>query len=58
VLPERWPSCGGGRLAVLDYLTMKPKGPLRVLSPLAEWWNRHYGFSDPGVDFREGGPGR
>jgi demethylmenaquinone methyltransferase/2-methoxy-6-polyprenyl-1,4-benzoquinol methylase len=43
----------GGRLVVLDFLTMKPKGPLRVLSPLVEWWTRHYGFADPAADFAE-----
>lgn len=41
----------GGRLAVLDFLEMKPKGPLRVLSPLVEWWTNHYGFADVAVDF-------
>lgn len=43
----------GGRLVVLDWLTMKPKGPLRVVSPLVAWWTEHYGFAEPGVDFAE-----
>jgi len=48
----------GGRLVVLDYLTMKPKGPLRVLAPLVEWWTGHYGFADPAADFSEMRPWR
>jgi len=48
----------GGRLAVLDYLTMKPKGPLGVLSPLVEWWTGHYGFADPAADFSKVRPWR
>lgn len=48
----------GGRLAVLDFLTTKPKGPLRVFSPLVEWWTRHYGFADPDADFAEARPWR
>jgi ubiquinone/menaquinone biosynthesis C-methylase UbiE len=43
----------GGRLAVLDFLSMKPKGPLGLLSPLIEWWTRHYGFADPAGDFAQ-----
>jgi demethylmenaquinone methyltransferase/2-methoxy-6-polyprenyl-1,4-benzoquinol methylase len=43
----------GGRLAVLDFATMKPGGPLRLASPLVDWWTRHYGFADPAVDFTE-----
>ncbi len=43
----------GGRAVVLDWLTMKPKGPLRLVSPLVEWWIRHYGFADPAIDFAE-----
>ncbi|KKL88157.1 hypothetical protein LCGC14_1927530 [marine sediment metagenome] len=43
----------GGRLVVLDFVTMKPKGPLRLTSPLVDWWTRHYGFADPAVDFAE-----
>ena len=43
----------GGRLAVLDWSTMKPKGPMRVVSPLVEWWTKHYGFADPAGDFAE-----
>ncbi len=43
----------GGRLVVLDFLTMKPKGPLRLASPLVEWWTKHYGFADPAADFSE-----
>lgn len=46
----------GGRLVVLDFLTVRPKGPLRVFSPLGEWWTRHYGFADPEVDFAEPRP--
>jgi ubiquinone/menaquinone biosynthesis C-methylase UbiE len=46
----------GGRLAVLDFLSMTPRGPLRLLSPLVDWWTRHYGFADPDVDFREERP--
>lgn len=46
----------GARLVVLDFLTMKPKGPLRLLSPLVEWWTRHYGFAEPEVDFAEARP--
>ncbi len=43
----------GGCLVVLDIATMKPGGPLRLVSPLVDWWTRHYGFADPGVDFAE-----
>ncbi len=43
----------GGRLVVLDFATMKPKGSLRLTSPLVDWWTRHYGFADPAVDFAE-----
>jgi demethylmenaquinone methyltransferase/2-methoxy-6-polyprenyl-1,4-benzoquinol methylase len=43
----------GGRLVVLDGLTLKPEGPLRLLSPLVERWVRYYGFVDPTVDFTE-----
>ncbi len=43
----------GGRLAVLDFATMKPGGPLRLASPLVDWWTKHYGFADPAVDFTE-----
>ena len=46
----------GGRLAVLDWLTMKPKGPLGLVSPLVRWWTKHYGFADPDVDFKEARP--
>lgn len=38
---------------VLDFATMKPRSPLRLLSPLVEWWTSHYGFADPAVDFSE-----
>lgn len=48
----------GGRLVVLDFLTTKPKGPLRVFSPLVDRWTRHYGFADPSVDFAEVRPWR
>lgn len=43
----------GGRLAVLDFLTMRPKGPLALFSPLVRFWTRHYGFADPEADFQE-----
>lgn len=43
----------GGRVVILDFLSMKPRGPLRLMSPLAKWWTRHYGFADPEVDFAE-----
>ena len=43
----------GRRLVILDFLTIKPGGPLAVLSPLVEWWTNHYGFADPAVDFAE-----
>lgn len=46
----------GGRLVVLDFLTMKPQGPLRLFSPLVEWWTRHYGFAGPQADFAEARP--
>lgn len=46
----------GGRLVALDFLTMKPRGPLRIVSPLVEWWTKHYGFADPDVDFAEERP--
>ncbi len=46
----------GGRLVVLDWLTLKPKGPLQVVSPLVKWWIRHYGFADLAVDFTEARP--
>jgi len=43
----------GGRLVVLDWSTLKPKGPMQVVSPLVEWWIKHYGFVDLAVDFTE-----
>ena len=43
----------GGRLVDLDFLTMRPKGPLRLFSPLARWWTKHYGFADPDADFTD-----
>ncbi len=43
----------GGRLVLLDFATMKLGGPLQPLSPLVEWWTRHYGFADPAVDLAE-----
>ena len=46
----------GGRLVDLDFLTMRPKGPLRLLSPLVRWWTKNYGFADPDVDFKEARP--
>jgi ubiquinone/menaquinone biosynthesis C-methylase UbiE len=42
----------GGRLVVLDG-SVKPRGLLRILWPLLEWWTRHYGFAEPKVDYRE-----
>lgn len=42
----------GGRFVLLDFLTMKPRGPLALFSPLVRLWTRHYGFADPDVDFR------
>jgi demethylmenaquinone methyltransferase/2-methoxy-6-polyprenyl-1,4-benzoquinol methylase len=46
----------GGRFVVLDFLTMKPKGPLRVLSPIVKWWTDYYGFADSEVDYSEPRP--
>ncbi len=43
----------GGRLVVLDWLTLKPSGPMSVASPLVEWWTKHYGFADLAADFTE-----
>lgn len=43
----------GGRLVVMDWLTLRPKGPMQVVSPLVEWWIKHYGFADLAVDFTE-----
>lgn len=48
----------GGRLAILDFLSTKPGGPLRVFSPLVDWWTRHYGFADPEEDFGDRRPWR
>lgn len=41
----------GGRLVVLDG-SVRPRGLLRLLWPLLEWWTRYYGFADPAVDYR------
>lgn len=43
----------GRRFVVLDFLSMKPAGPMGIFSPLVEWWIRHYGFADPAVDYSE-----
>ncbi len=41
----------GGRFVLLDWQTMKSRGPLRLLSPLVEWLTKRYGLADPGVNF-------
>lgn len=41
----------GGRFVVLDWRTMKARGPMRVLSPVLEWLTKRYGLADPSVNF-------
>ncbi len=46
----------GGRFAVLDWQTMKARGPVRVLSPVLEWLTKRYGLADPSVNFSDERP--
>ena len=46
----------GGRFVVLDWRTMKARGPMRTLSPVLEWLTKRYGLADPSVNFTEERP--
>ncbi len=46
----------GGRFVVLDWRTMKARGPVRALSPVLEWLTKRYGLADPSVNFSEERP--
>lgn len=41
----------GGRFVLLDWQTMKARGPLQLFSRLVEWLTKLYGLADPSASF-------
>lgn len=41
----------GGRFVLLDWQTMKARGPLRLFSRPVEWLTKRYGMADPSANF-------